>query len=485
MADLKIFNYDRRGITSKTLPEIYRGQVETIKQIYGVDIDVSHDNADGIIQRIKSEFFHDLGQLAESIYNSFNYDYATGAWLESLVSLSNVRRRSATATVGRLQFRVGSNGNSKLRPGERLMVVDSNNVVWYGGFNESDQSIDISDPTTGIADLDVTCGTLGTLTMEATETEIIAIYRNTTEGAQALLTSDSGEVISFIPTRVGSLSETDEELRSRRSRMGTSFDSKTLSDSIVSRLMSQFPILSDISVYNNNTGEDQELPISGTDKAPVGSIVTKIPRHEVAVFVKPNVGTTITEDVNQAILTAIKADMTPGIKTWNKVTASEAGMKAIGLKSASLVVSGTEDFSIPWTETFTYIESQPIDNYTLKITIRPLPGLDRNATAQRIYDALHNASRRSRINQTIYVSELLDVINRVNLSSKQPTFMVLEASFIVGGVKQYSLVTNNGHWLMGNISTVDWSGGPIKIVPQTSGQSGNMSNVTIQIEEVL
>jgi len=414
MADLKIINYDSNGITSRSLQEIYSMLVNKVKEIYGVDVDITPDNADGIIQRMFATFLSEVAVLSEKVYHSLNLDSAQGIQLEALCALANVYRRSAAATRGVMTLSLPS--SITVPSGQQIKIVDANNIVWYGPIETTNHTYEDEDL------IELECSSFGDMIPVS---PIIAIYADTI----ALLTG-SFAFSSFVVESLGSMAESDAELRSRRYRMGVGMYSGSLVDSIVNSILSEFPIVSDALIYNNNTGEDKTINLPN-------AATFELPDHDLAVFVRPKYGSVLSNAIKIQIADVLKRKITPGIHTW-----FNTGVAPAGYVEQSFSVEG----HTTWTEKYTFFEAQQVEPQ-VNILVQALPGFDIDAVRDRIRIVLIELSRSYRINQTLYSADLFEAVNSVNMSQGTPTFKVLNITFGVGSPTS-SVDTRNGYWFI-------------------------------------
>ena len=92
-------NFDETGLTTKTLTEIIEELEDDYKDIYGNDINIDQNSADGQIINIQAQEGVDLRELLSSINNGFDPDQAEGRVLDQRVALNNITRNAGTFTL--------------------------------------------------------------------------------------------------------------------------------------------------------------------------------------------------------------------------------------------------------------------------------------------------------------------------------------------------------------------------------------------------
>lgn len=91
--------FDETGLTTKTLSEIIEELEDDYKNIYGADINIDQNSADGQIINIQAQTAVDLRELLTSINNGFDPDQAEGRVLDQRVALNNITRAGGTFTT--------------------------------------------------------------------------------------------------------------------------------------------------------------------------------------------------------------------------------------------------------------------------------------------------------------------------------------------------------------------------------------------------
>src|SRR5690606_4797016 len=115
---------------SKSYIEILNMLIDNYKAIYGADLDLSSNTAQGEELRMLASILYDFSELGLDIYNSFDINNAKGQLLDNLVLLSgNLIRKKNVKTIVECNITfengpiTGSNGNN-------VFLQDSLNIVW-------------------------------------------------------------------------------------------------------------------------------------------------------------------------------------------------------------------------------------------------------------------------------------------------------------------------------------------------------------------
>lgn len=90
---------DENGLQVKTATEIRADLVSGFQGIYGADINVDQNSPDGQVIGIYTQASVDVRELATSIYNNFDPDFAVGTILDQRVVINNIERAGGTFTI--------------------------------------------------------------------------------------------------------------------------------------------------------------------------------------------------------------------------------------------------------------------------------------------------------------------------------------------------------------------------------------------------
>ncbi len=117
---------DRNGISIETLSENITSLGDSFRTIYGQDINIESNTADGQKIGIFALAQTDQQELAVDTYNAFDLNTASGAQLDRLVALNGIRRRIATKST--VTIRIVATSNTSLPIGYK--INDVNNQEW-------------------------------------------------------------------------------------------------------------------------------------------------------------------------------------------------------------------------------------------------------------------------------------------------------------------------------------------------------------------
>ncbi len=87
------------GLTTATQSELYTSLSNSLKQIYGSDINLDSDSPDGQMLNIFIQTILDVLDLTTQVYNMFDPDQAVGVVLDQRVAINGIQRQAGTFTV--------------------------------------------------------------------------------------------------------------------------------------------------------------------------------------------------------------------------------------------------------------------------------------------------------------------------------------------------------------------------------------------------
>lgn len=90
---------DENGLILSTRQELAEDHSDDLKNIYGQDINLDQNTPDGQFVNILSQAGADVRDLAAFIYNSFSPQFASGNALDRLVALNGIERKGGTYTI--------------------------------------------------------------------------------------------------------------------------------------------------------------------------------------------------------------------------------------------------------------------------------------------------------------------------------------------------------------------------------------------------
>lgn len=468
---------------SKSYVEILNMLITNYRAMYGADIDLYVNTADGEFLRMLASYLHQFSSMANEVYNSLDVNTAKGTLLDYLMLLSgNLIRKKETSTLvnGKLTWRVDDGFTSDLDfdDNDIFIIQDRLNKMWLvnpkGPIVKDESNPDYIEI---IVEAELECLTKGDFILEE---PILQMSKNGN-----FLTNDNIVLSPKTYIRMGSMNETDAQLRARKNE-SLSYNSKSLTDSIRDDVLNNIHSIQDIKIYNANidtnylitrdsTGniiskiscdknrepifEQDGTPILGDDGfpkihaegmiIPLGDLELLIPMHDVFVIIKPQYGISnediisgSMEDVNGKIeitkggivsttlADIIKRKITLGISTYQGDINDNYRQESIRVNP-----------QFPgYIETIKYYISQRY-NPSIEIKVTALDGFELDSTLSRVRSAMFDLARDYTINKTINIAELMNVVNRYgNLDLNNPTFTI-DQILIPEGFK-----THNNTW---------------------------------------
>lgn len=277
MANNSIIKFDDNVITALSIEEIHALLLQTITEIYNVNVSSDSWSADSIYQKILAQYFLDFAEVAEETYNMIRLDAAYGSRLDALVSLLGLKRKPNS--YAKIRCSVAYSSPVTIPSDGVLTFEDQNGSSWYL-LNESDTiqqrplqgSIDLSDPHVYVRKQygEYNINTLGDQFILGHITKYSSLNYTTTYLDSYEFTISNLELVS-----AGSTYEEDSELKSRfRSMNITGLSSNTLEDSLKASLIDTFKFIHDVFILarpNANLDVNKES-IYGPVSLPTGVI---------------------------------------------------------------------------------------------------------------------------------------------------------------------------------------------------------------------
>ena len=233
---------DETGLTLKSLPDLVTELTDSMKGIFGEDINVESDTPDGQQINIVSQLAIDLREILQDIYTSFDPDQAQGTILDQRVGINGIVRSGATYTRTPVSITV-----------DRSLTLT--------GLDEDSESADVPAGVYTVKDdagnqfvLDDTVALIAgthSLTFRSTTIGAVEVSVNTITTA---VTAIAGVTAINNPSGVttqGVDEETDASLRIRRQRSLANSSTGYL-DSIEGNLLAVDGVVT-AKVYENNT----------------------------------------------------------------------------------------------------------------------------------------------------------------------------------------------------------------------------------------
>lgn len=219
---------DENGIQLDSFSDIFDDLVVGFKAIYGEDINLDQDTADGQQIGIYSNAIYDLQSLIARMYNSFDPDFAEGHELDKILKLIASTRLPNSKSVVDINITVSDN----VFLDETYTVKDDNGQEWL-----------IANAQT------LTTGTT-TISFNAVDWGLIGAIAGSITTPVTILT----EVTSLTnptPAVEGRDEETDIELRKRRNKL-LGYRATSLISSIIGKILN-LENVADCIVYENKT----------------------------------------------------------------------------------------------------------------------------------------------------------------------------------------------------------------------------------------
>lgn len=217
-----------QGMQIETFDDIFNRLVADYKSIYGEDIDLSQNTADGQRIGIAAKALHDLQTSVLELYNSLDVDKSEGVALDRMIAFCGIVRRPPTKSSWDVQ------------------VTASQPVLMYSGYTIKD---DAGQEWTKQTAVNLSAGTT-TVTFEAKEFgSLLGLIGATLE--QVTIIPQITGLSAVVSANVGVDEETDFELRERRN-VSLQNPAYSTIGSITAKL-ANLPGVTDVYVYENKT----------------------------------------------------------------------------------------------------------------------------------------------------------------------------------------------------------------------------------------
>lgn len=261
------------GFSLATLADRITALQASFQSIFGPNIDLDPNSIDGQTLGIFAESAANLDLLAKAIYDSWDPNLATAAGLSRLVTLNGITREIGTYSLAALTL-TGTAGT--LVPAGSLISSADGSTSWA--------TLD-----------DATIGGGGTVTVIAASTTIGAVTA-TANSLTAMTTPVYGWLSVTNPAAVpgglntvGTLTETDEQLRVRRNQ-STATPSQGIIDGIYGAILN-VPGVTEAVLYENpgETTDGNGLPPHSMNLVVSGGTALDIGN---ALWIKRSVGST-------------------------------------------------------------------------------------------------------------------------------------------------------------------------------------------------
>lgn len=262
------------GVITATYPEIKSALITMYKDAYGSDIDLTNGNSDDVFISNLSLIINNILRSFDVLYANLDVNSASGIYLEALCRLSNVIRKSASASTTKATIKAISDTTINY---DTSFVDESGNEWKYSG-----NAFSLKSGST--ANVLLVCQTLGP----------IALAKDSLTSTIAQLTLVSNDVAIL-----GNNVETDSELRGRRAN-AVGAAGTTVLESLSGALLS-LAYVDDAYVYENNSNASVTLADTAT-----------VAPHSIYVVTRQ---TMTDKDSTNQIAKTIFQKLTPGIGT--------------------------------------------------------------------------------------------------------------------------------------------------------------------------
>lgn len=263
-----VFQITDNGVTAPTYSEILEYFQDKARQIFGQDINIDPDTADGQLLAIVAVALHDVNSQAIATAAAFNPQTATGTALDSVVKVNGLTRREPTHS--QVDLRIVGQAGTQITNG---VAVDSFENRWL-----LPDSVVI--PISGEVTVRATAEELGAIEAEANS---ITQIGTPTRGWQTV--SNPSAAI------VGIAVETDTELQRRQSE-STSREAVSLWEAIVASLYEVDDVVRVSGVHNDTNSTDADgipahsiaMVVDGGDVQEIAETIWKKKGEGVATY---------------------------------------------------------------------------------------------------------------------------------------------------------------------------------------------------------
>ena len=272
------------GVFIASYNEIVEMLTTRYKEIYGNDINLSSTTADGIFIHNIALLINNILQGVQILSSNLDVDTASGVYLDNLCKLSNIFRKSATNSYVPVKIK---NEGANLVELPQVSCVDVSGTIWT---SKEGISLDSQDEIS----LNLYCEQTGEIPCSMGDLlQVVGINSNVFLSITQL---DSATL--------GSNSESDADLRSRRNQSNSPLG-LTVLQSLVGSLLEQ-PGVKDCLIYNNI----EQTPSKTVDE-------TVVPYHNIYITLRTD-GTENETDIANKIFNGL----TPGVLTTESTSST-------------------------------------------------------------------------------------------------------------------------------------------------------------------
>lgn len=460
-----------KAFKAKSYVEIFNMLLENYRAIYGQDIDLTVETPFGEELRMKAQMLYDMAKLAEDIYYTIDANNAKGAILDNVVAFtSNLVRKTNIQTVLTAELKFVGDDITNLSIINFAYVQDDYGILWRidpftAGVTILEGGTDLSTAPANLVKL--TAANYGENLLDGSVTQLLV---------NGSFRTNSVSVSNIIYVQIGSIAESDEQLRLRKNNT-LNYNSVYLLDSIRDHILKNIYSVKDVMIYNAN-GRATSSTVIDTDQNSLLPLILNdgtveeitVMRHDLLVLIQPQIGLTLTSftdgttvtALSEAIAQVLKLKITPGIATSYELKTRDE------LNAIVPVTNQTGYISVDLLQTYgssTYTERYSfyvVNQYSpaLYISLVKKSNYDPVNTPIRIREAIYKLSEKYTINRDLDISEIMTAVMSANLDLMNPTFVPSLVS--VGGGTADELKVNNGYWLVDKtaesaVGTADWN----------------------------
>lgn len=324
------------GLKVADFVQVKAAIIKRYKETYGSDIDLSTASADGIFVNDLALIINNILKTVSTIYANLDVNSASGAYLDILCRLSNVKRKLATNS--RASLLVTNIGTSSIDIPAKMEFFDKAGTQWTG----TNRSVQLEPNET--IEITAICSKSGAVKAEPGYI------------SQAVDASLPIEVKQREQAEVGTSDETDDELRERRAQSNGA-QGVTVLESLYGALR-QNAAITDVKIYNNASNAESSDPLDGTIIGP----------HDIYVILRQR---ELTELNDASVGQLIYEKLTPGISTTKFTGSTDNGESKEYTYIPSIIGHQVELFqqSVYWKRAKAIAPS-------LSFTIRPMQYFD-------------------------------------------------------------------------------------------------------------
>lgn len=281
---------DATGLTVDTATEITALLVAGFQSIYGADINVDQNSADGQRIGIFTQLIVDMLEVAVSVNNNFDPDQAVGTFLDQRVAINNIQRRGGTYSQQPIDVTVNATVD--------LQGLDANfndpNGIGYTVQDASGNEFILATSVT------LTAGTTSQSFRAKTQGPVNVPINTITIPVTIVLGVVSVNNSSS-PVTVGATQETDAQLRVRR-QQSVALSTTGYLNGLLGAILALDGV-TEASLYENNTGSTD---IYGTPAHSIWLIVAGGANVDIAntIYARKSYGASMRGAVTYDITTA-------------------------------------------------------------------------------------------------------------------------------------------------------------------------------------